>query len=178
MTRRVFVLALVIVASASLGAQVSFDRILRAQSEPQNWLTYSGKLRAIATASSRRSRRPTSRTSSCNGCFRRCRSRSSKRRRWRRRRALHRAGRRTTSWRSTPHRADVLDLSPTRRRRRLARAAAASIAGWRFSATRCSWATIDGRLSRSMPRAAASCGTSPSLAPAEAATPSPWRRSS
>ena len=44
MTQRAFVLALVVLASASLGAQVSFDRILRAQSEPQNWLTYSGNL--------------------------------------------------------------------------------------------------------------------------------------
>ena len=44
MTKRVFVLALVMCASAPLGAQVSFDRLLRLQSEPQNWLTYSGNL--------------------------------------------------------------------------------------------------------------------------------------
>ena len=42
MTVRVVIFLLV--AGASLGAQVSFDRILRAQSEPQNWLTYSGNL--------------------------------------------------------------------------------------------------------------------------------------
>src|SRR5947207_14850638 len=30
------------VAAASLQAQVTFDRILRAGQEPQNWLTYSG----------------------------------------------------------------------------------------------------------------------------------------
>src|ERR1700680_3431429 len=29
-------------AACSLPAQVSFDRILRANQEPQNWLTYSG----------------------------------------------------------------------------------------------------------------------------------------
>ena len=33
-----------LVASASSRRQVSFDRLLRAQSEPQNWLTYSGNL--------------------------------------------------------------------------------------------------------------------------------------
>jgi len=44
MMQRAFVLMLVVVAGASLGAQVSFDRILRSQSEPQNWLTYSGNL--------------------------------------------------------------------------------------------------------------------------------------
>jgi alcohol dehydrogenase (cytochrome c) len=36
------VLTLVVAAAVSLQAQVSFDRILRAQDEPQNWLTYSG----------------------------------------------------------------------------------------------------------------------------------------
>ena len=44
MMQRAFVLMLVVVAGASLGAQVSFDRILRSQSQPQNWLTYSGNL--------------------------------------------------------------------------------------------------------------------------------------
>jgi alcohol dehydrogenase (cytochrome c) len=38
------VVMFLLVAGASLGAQVSFDRILRAPSEPQNWLTYSGNL--------------------------------------------------------------------------------------------------------------------------------------
>src|ERR1700683_959512 len=33
---------LAICATASVHAQVSFDRILRADKEPQNWLTYSG----------------------------------------------------------------------------------------------------------------------------------------
>src|SRR5690348_3286066 len=41
MNVRIFLLAL---AAASLPAQVSFDRILRATNEPQNWLTYSGSL--------------------------------------------------------------------------------------------------------------------------------------
>ena len=44
MKLRVLVLVLAVAASVTLGAQVSFDRILRAQSEPQNWLTYSGNL--------------------------------------------------------------------------------------------------------------------------------------
>ena len=44
MTMRVTLLLLI--ASASLGAQVSFDRILGAQSEPQNWLTYSGNVQS------------------------------------------------------------------------------------------------------------------------------------
>jgi glucose dehydrogenase len=32
----------VIVSACALNAQVTFDRILRAGKEPQNWLTYSG----------------------------------------------------------------------------------------------------------------------------------------
>jgi len=40
------VLLLILVASVSLGAQVSFDRILGAPAEPQNWLTYSGNLQS------------------------------------------------------------------------------------------------------------------------------------
>jgi len=40
MKTRVFLLALL--ATASLQAQVSFDRLLRADREPENWLTYSG----------------------------------------------------------------------------------------------------------------------------------------
>src|SRR5438046_7406253 len=38
-TRALFV---IVIATASLQAQVTFDRILRANQEPQNWLTYSG----------------------------------------------------------------------------------------------------------------------------------------
>ncbi len=34
---------LVIVSTCALNAQVTFDRILRADKEPQNWLTYSGQ---------------------------------------------------------------------------------------------------------------------------------------
>ena len=37
-------LAVAVSAGASMHAQVSFDRILKAASEPQNWLTYSGGL--------------------------------------------------------------------------------------------------------------------------------------
>ena len=37
-------LAVAVSAGASMRAQVSFDRILKAASEPQNWLTYSGGL--------------------------------------------------------------------------------------------------------------------------------------
>src|SRR6201998_1494479 len=33
---------LIIVSACALDAQVTFDRILRADKEPQNWLTYSG----------------------------------------------------------------------------------------------------------------------------------------
>src|SRR6267154_81307 len=35
---------LVVCATASLRAQVTFDRILHADKEPQNWLTYSGSM--------------------------------------------------------------------------------------------------------------------------------------
>jgi alcohol dehydrogenase (cytochrome c) len=41
--RRALLLGLILVASLhTLNAQVTFDRILRAKQEPQNWLTYSG----------------------------------------------------------------------------------------------------------------------------------------
>src|SRR5215471_14863954 len=36
--------ALIVFAAVSLQAQVTFDRILHADREPQNWLTYSGNL--------------------------------------------------------------------------------------------------------------------------------------
>ena len=44
MTRRALVVAVVSVAAVSLQAQVGFDRILRADAEPHNWLSYSGSL--------------------------------------------------------------------------------------------------------------------------------------
>ena len=37
---------ILVLATASLQAQVSFDRLLRADREPQNWLTYSGTLQS------------------------------------------------------------------------------------------------------------------------------------
>jgi len=37
--------AIVIAAAAGVRAQISFDRIVRAETEPQNWLTYSGDLK-------------------------------------------------------------------------------------------------------------------------------------
>src|ERR1044071_10217056 len=39
-----FALALIVIASVSLQAQVTFDRLLHADREPQNWLTYSGSV--------------------------------------------------------------------------------------------------------------------------------------
>jgi len=39
---KTFALSMVLLATVSLGAQVSFDRLLQADREPQNWLTYSG----------------------------------------------------------------------------------------------------------------------------------------
>ena len=41
-TRLAALLALVVLASAGGLAQVTYDRLLRAADEPQNWLTYSG----------------------------------------------------------------------------------------------------------------------------------------
>ena len=38
------ILALMLVANISISAQVSFDRVVRADREPHNWLTYSGNL--------------------------------------------------------------------------------------------------------------------------------------
>jgi alcohol dehydrogenase (cytochrome c) len=46
MKRTLSVLLLAIAASVSLAAQVSFERLLRADNEPQNWLTYSGSFRS------------------------------------------------------------------------------------------------------------------------------------
>ena len=34
---------LVVLAAVSLQAQVSFDRVLHGEREPQNWLSYSGR---------------------------------------------------------------------------------------------------------------------------------------
>src|SRR5207247_2339449 len=42
--RRGLVLVLVVASLHTLRAQVTFDRILKAKQEPQNWLTYSGGL--------------------------------------------------------------------------------------------------------------------------------------
>ena len=42
MIRRALVLVLVVASLHTLRAQVTFDRILKAKQEPQNWLTYSG----------------------------------------------------------------------------------------------------------------------------------------
>src|SRR5215813_9515349 len=39
-----FAFALIVIASVSLQAQVTFDRLLHTDREPQNWLTYSGNL--------------------------------------------------------------------------------------------------------------------------------------
>src|SRR5579871_4513696 len=46
MIRRATIARLVVLASlpVSLPAQVTFDRILNANNEPQNWLTYSGSM--------------------------------------------------------------------------------------------------------------------------------------
>jgi alcohol dehydrogenase (cytochrome c) len=46
MKRTMSVLIVSIAAGVSLTAQVSFERLLRADNEPQNWLTYSGGLRS------------------------------------------------------------------------------------------------------------------------------------
>src|SRR5579871_6972766 len=46
MKRLVLTLALIATLSALLPAQVSFDRLLRAAGEPQNWLTYNGNLQS------------------------------------------------------------------------------------------------------------------------------------
>jgi alcohol dehydrogenase (cytochrome c) len=43
-SRRALVPVIVVVAAATLQAQVTFERILRAAAEPQNWLTYSGSV--------------------------------------------------------------------------------------------------------------------------------------
>ena len=42
LARAAFAMALAVACVASLRAQVGFDRILKARSEPENWLTYSG----------------------------------------------------------------------------------------------------------------------------------------
>ena len=44
MKRRLVFLAIVVLAAASPQAQVSFDRLLKANGEPHNWLTYSGNV--------------------------------------------------------------------------------------------------------------------------------------
>ena len=39
-------LLLLLLASAPLGAQVSYERLLHAENEPRNWLTYAGTFRS------------------------------------------------------------------------------------------------------------------------------------
>src|SRR5262245_58610800 len=46
MKRTIFLLVVAAAASVPLGAQVSFERLLRADNEPQNWLTHSGTFRS------------------------------------------------------------------------------------------------------------------------------------
>ena len=42
MKKRLSLLVLMMTATATVGAQITYDRLLRADREPQNWLTYSG----------------------------------------------------------------------------------------------------------------------------------------
>ncbi|PWT79748.1 MAG: PQQ-dependent dehydrogenase, methanol/ethanol family [Blastocatellia bacterium] len=46
MKRTLLLLTVAVVSGVSLRAQVSFERLLRADTEPQNWLTHSGTLRS------------------------------------------------------------------------------------------------------------------------------------
>ena len=64
--KRILVIV-VLLSSAAVHAQVSYDRLLRSGAEPHNWLTYSERTRAIVTARSRRSPRKTSVISSSSG---------------------------------------------------------------------------------------------------------------
>ncbi len=48
MALRTYILAAPLLAAISLNAQVTFDRLLHADKEPQNWLTYGGHLQQPA----------------------------------------------------------------------------------------------------------------------------------
>ena len=39
---------LIVIASASVFAQVSYQRLLNAEKEPQNWLTYGGSYKQLS----------------------------------------------------------------------------------------------------------------------------------
>ena len=115
--------------------------------------------------------RATSRISSCNGSGRPAPSRSSRPRRWWSTAFSTPSRRPTMCTRSTPSPAASSGPFPTLPRRKPAPAADASIAVWRFWATRCTWERSTRICSRSTPRPARSSGT-PRSVPPPTATPS------
>ena len=161
---------------------VTFDRILRANQEPQNWLTYSGNLSGhrytlltqITPANVKNLELQwvfQTRTPARAG--REIRSDAA----GRRRRHVYRARAepcRGARCRDRPHVLDVLTAAVAARARVL-RPRESRV--WRSSATRCSWGRSTATSSRSTRRTASRSGTSRCRNPSSA-TPSRWRRSS
>ena len=110
-------------------------------SEPHNWLSYSGTLKnqryspltQITTANVKNLQQA---VDLAGAVAREVRGDAA----GRRRRHVHRQAPNNVVALDAVTGPPVLDLSPTRRRRRARRAAAASTAAWRSSATRCTWA--------------------------------------
>ena len=124
-----------------LDAQVTYERLLRAADEPQNWLTYGGDYFSQRHSLLTRSRRPTSRISSSKWMYqapvdRQLAGDAARRRRHH----VHHAAAERRDRARCQDRPRVLGLSihTVARPQRLLRHR--TIAAWRFSATRCSWA--------------------------------------
>ena len=139
-------LLVVLLATVTLGAQVSYDRLLRRSASRRTGSPTPAPMPASATACSRRSRPPTSRTWSCSGCSRRVRSSASRPRRWWWTASCTRCRRPTTSWRSTRPPAACSGATPTARRPPRVPAADASTVGVAILDDTLFMGTIDGHL--------------------------------
>ena len=134
-------------AAASLQAQVTFDRILHGDREPHNWLSYSGTLHQPALQPAHadhagQREEPAAAVDLAGAVAREVRGDAARRRR----RHVHRRGAQQRRRARRRHRPAVLDVQLHAGAGRRARAAAASTAAWRSSATRCIMGTIDAHL--------------------------------
>jgi alcohol dehydrogenase (cytochrome c) len=141
------VLPLVLLATVSLGAQVSFDRLLQADREPQNWLTYSGTYLGQRYSQLAQITPDNVKALELQWVFQ-----AKQRREVRshgpggRRRHVHGAGAQRHRGARRRHRPHVLAVLVSAGAREPAPAAAASIGVWQSLATRSSWGTIEGHL--------------------------------
>ena len=164
-----------LLAPDHLRAQVTYDQILRAADEPQNWLTYNGTYSSQRHSGLRsRSRRRTWETSSRSGCFRiRCsvpgsRTRSSSTG------SCTSPSDPTTSWPSMLSQVGCSGYTGIGQPTMLGSAVVPTTAVWPSWTTRCSWARWTLGSSRSTRPMAGRSGTSKSRTQVRRIR-SPWR---